>query len=392
MKRLDLTGNRYGKLEALKRLESGKWECRCDCGNVKAIALYHLRSGATTHCGCSKRRSSLFKDETGKTYGRLTVLKQVEHERSGANWLCQCECGKQTVVWGAHLRNGNTTSCGCLARDRSRQAINKMAVGQRYGMLTCIKQVASKPPQWLFRCDCGDEKVINHHQVRYGGVKSCGCLAHKSQAEDLTGQRFGLLTVESFSDEVWVHQKTGKRRVMWNCSCDCGSTLVVTAQSLKSGNTSSCGCVMKGDDSIGAWLLGTFRSPEKDCSFYVYRMANHPELTKPGIANDLANRLVRGEGEYGELHDLIELPRLDAWLIEQAVLWETGKDHFCPDELRDWDGASELRLLTPEAVFDLALAYHSELQELGRIEFAIRHLPVTPKQCEQLMALEFEKQ
>lgn len=33
-------------------------------------------------------------------------------------WLCQCDCGKQTIVIGSKLQSGNTRSCGCLRRDR----------------------------------------------------------------------------------------------------------------------------------------------------------------------------------------------------------------------------------------------------------------------------------
>ena len=43
------------------------------------------------------------KDLTGMVFGRLTVLEQVEDYISPqgvhrAMWLCQCECGKTTIV------------------------------------------------------------------------------------------------------------------------------------------------------------------------------------------------------------------------------------------------------------------------------------------------------
>lgn len=54
-------------------------------------------------------------DETGNRYGMLTVVKRVypKGHRSGAYWLCECDCGGRTVVLGGNLRAGNTTSCGC---------------------------------------------------------------------------------------------------------------------------------------------------------------------------------------------------------------------------------------------------------------------------------------
>lgn len=53
------------------------------------------------------------KDMTGQRFGRLTAVKFVEL-RAQARWLCQCDCGNQTIVLGGQLRSGMTRSCGCL--------------------------------------------------------------------------------------------------------------------------------------------------------------------------------------------------------------------------------------------------------------------------------------
>ncbi len=55
-------------------------------------------------------------NEIGNTYGRLTVIEEAKGDKSGVHWLCQCDCGEETIVWGVHLRSGNNKSCGCLAR------------------------------------------------------------------------------------------------------------------------------------------------------------------------------------------------------------------------------------------------------------------------------------
>lgn len=60
MKIRDISGNRYGKLLAVKRVpfkySSGraisKWLCICDCGESKIVALKALNSNATRSCGC----------------------------------------------------------------------------------------------------------------------------------------------------------------------------------------------------------------------------------------------------------------------------------------------------------------------------------------------------
>lgn len=62
------------------------------------------------------------KNETGKRYGRLTVIEQtpvperVKEKRQGF-WLCRCDCGNTIVTNGSNLRRGDTVSCGCYNRD-----------------------------------------------------------------------------------------------------------------------------------------------------------------------------------------------------------------------------------------------------------------------------------
>lgn len=50
----DLTGKRFGRLVAIKKLNSPFWLCKCDCGKERIVASNHL--GRTTNsCGCIKR-------------------------------------------------------------------------------------------------------------------------------------------------------------------------------------------------------------------------------------------------------------------------------------------------------------------------------------------------
>lgn len=53
---------------------------------------------------------------------------------------------------------------------------------------------------------------------------------------DLTGQRFGNLTVIKFHDV-----RHGMSR--WECKCDCGNNTIVYGRHMISGNTQSCGCL-----------------------------------------------------------------------------------------------------------------------------------------------------
>lgn len=60
-------------------------------------------------------------DLTGQTFGRLTVLEEAgRHQNGYVIWLCQCSCGEPAHVISSRLRNGTTRSCGCLLRDNDR--------------------------------------------------------------------------------------------------------------------------------------------------------------------------------------------------------------------------------------------------------------------------------
>lgn len=55
---------------------------------------------------------------------------------------------------------------------------------------------------------------------------------------DLTGQRFGRLTVIKYTCE------RVDRSVVWECRCDCGKLHKATSKNLRSGHTRSCGCLL----------------------------------------------------------------------------------------------------------------------------------------------------
>lgn len=57
-----------------------------------------------------------------------------------------------------------------------------------------------------------------------------------SKVVDLTGQKFGKLTVLSRAE----NDKFGKAQ--WLCQCECGNTKIINGSSLRRGLTVSCGC------------------------------------------------------------------------------------------------------------------------------------------------------
>ena len=71
--------------------------------------------------------------------------------------------------------------------------------------------------------------------------------------EDLTGKKFGRLTVICEADQKWGHRH-------WRCSCECGRECVAAGTELKRSRTRSCGCVHKEKMTHGECAdLGKFR-------------------------------------------------------------------------------------------------------------------------------------
>ena len=63
-------------------------------------------------------------DLTGQRFGRLTVIsynEEISKQKKGVHWNCKCDCGNETVVWSGNLRKGNTISCGCYNREKTKE-------------------------------------------------------------------------------------------------------------------------------------------------------------------------------------------------------------------------------------------------------------------------------
>lgn len=60
---------------------------------------------------------------------------------------------------------------------------------------------------------------------------------------DLTGRRFGRLTVIRRNGTAVRGIKTMIKAPTWECLCDCGNIVTVVGAELRSGDTVSCGCI-----------------------------------------------------------------------------------------------------------------------------------------------------
>jgi len=208
-----------------------------------------LVSGFLTSCGCA-RGDSRKKDITGMRSGMVVALEPTQVRRASAVlWRCRCDCGKELLVESYKISSGSIKSCGCARRKKAPDL-----TGQRFGRLTALERLDQKRGStylWRCRCDCGKEAEVYADVLRSGGTKSCGCArqeALKRRAVDIRGQRFGrLIALEPL-------EKRMGGSVVWRCQCDCGRQTEASYNSLTHGNTRSCGCLNRENESLSTSL------------------------------------------------------------------------------------------------------------------------------------------
>ena len=125
-KTVDITGQVFGYLTVIELDKTPRkttrkyWICKCKCGNIVSVPGSRLRNGEIVSCGCKKRE---FKDITGQRFGRLVALERVQQDGKW-KWKCQCDCGNICYV-GLDALGRSTNSCGCLHDESTREVNNR---------------------------------------------------------------------------------------------------------------------------------------------------------------------------------------------------------------------------------------------------------------------------
>lgn len=121
--------------------------------------------------------------ETNTKFHKLTVISYVEKKKIGKKYyemyLCLCDCGKEKIVNGHHLKRGSSKSCNC---DKGNK-IDHSIIGKKFGKLTVIEFShidKRKSANFKCICDCGNKKICNGYSLKRGRTKSCGCISSPS--------------------------------------------------------------------------------------------------------------------------------------------------------------------------------------------------------------------
>lgn len=168
----------------------------------------------------------------GKKFNKLLVLRDsgLRGARNRIKYVCLCDCGNESIVFGSPLRSGHTKSCGC----------DKSIIMTKHG-----KYGSGAYKTWdkmIQRCT----NPKNHAYKNYGekGVFVCKeWLDFKNFYADM-GDRPDGMTIERLNIEdgyykencIWASQDDQTRNTSRNIVVSIGGRLLTVSELAKNSN------------------------------------------------------------------------------------------------------------------------------------------------------------
>lgn len=150
-----------------------------------------------------------------------------------------------------------------------------------------------------------------------------------------------------------------------------------------------------GQDNIESAITGKLKVPMKPEWLYLYRLKRFPEYLKIGIAVDINPKpdpnnpkILRSfDDEYGDQVAMWFFDnRIDAFLVEQAILQSTISSSDIPEGLdENWAGSREVRLLPEKELIDFMQNLVEEHHKKGRWQFVLDNIDLTQNQRESVL-------
>jgi hypothetical protein len=141
--------------------------------------------------------------------------------------------------------------------------------GQTFGqwtVLTRAKNTSYRATRWHCRCSCGEKSIVFGDALRGGHSLSCGHIT------DMVGEKFGRWIVISRAKNMT------SRNPRWKCRCSCGTIKTVQGESLRNGQSTSCGCYHREFIAERNTTHGQTGTPEFNAWINMRRRCNDPDF------------------------------------------------------------------------------------------------------------------
>ena len=205
-------------------------------------------------------------DLTNQYFNELFVVGPSNiRKHNKPTWDCVCLCGKTCNYTTSELKSGRAKSCGHL-RGKSRMLD---LTGEIFSDLTVLYKVPNKGnaissngnlvgrTYWHCMCTCGKECDVQTSDLTSGNRKDCGhshnAFMHEKRTKDISGNIYKHLEVLEMLPAI---KRGNKWRSMCRVKCLlCGKIFDIQTDYIKSGDTTSCGCLKsKGEFEISQYL------------------------------------------------------------------------------------------------------------------------------------------
>lgn len=162
------------------------------------------------------------KDITGQKFGKLTAIKRVGTGRNyNALWLCKCDCGGEAIRTVSDLHKRSNHSCGCLGKQHLKQmSKNNITHGMSGSRLIgCYRAMMNR---------CYRAKDIHYNAYGKRGIVVCDewkndsksfvdwALSH-GYSDDLTIERVDVNGNYEPSNCTWIPMSEQYKNKQSNC-------------------------------------------------------------------------------------------------------------------------------------------------------------------------------